>query len=150
MILFAFLPSMTIKYDDCEVAHINTFESIEFMVDSFYSLTEVELKKSELFDDLYQLSKDISKFENKDYSDLSKSELEKLNEYIHLTLKFTLRSELAKPTVDIILNGIFSILYLAFILAFIIVALFNFLGIFIDKFKKTKFATYIFLTIIPG
>ena len=55
MILFAFLPSMTIKYDDCEVAHINTFESIEFMVDSFYSLTEVELKKSELFDDLYQL-----------------------------------------------------------------------------------------------
>lgn len=150
MILFAFLPSMTIKYDDCEVAHINTFESIEFMVDSFYSLTEVELKKSELFDDLYQLSKDISKFENKDYSDLSKSELEKLNEYIHLTLKFTLRSELAKPTIDIILNGIFSILYLAFILAFNIVALFNFLGIFIDKFKKTKFATYIFLTIIPG
>ena len=149
MIIFAFFPNMTMTYDECDVGHVNSFEAIGFMFDSFYSLSESELESSKLYKDFLEAQQDLSRIDVEDMDDLTYSEKKVLNNFIHLTFKIALRSEIANPTIDLILSGVFSILYLAFVLSFFIIALLNFLGIFIEKFKKMSLTTTIFLTIIP-
>lgn len=149
MMVFAFLPNVTMTYDDCDVAHVSTVEAIGFMFDSFYSLTDKEIESSDLYKDFLKVQKDVARIDVNDLDDLTTSQKKSLNKFIHLTLKIALRSELANPTIDLILCGVFSILYLAFVLSFFIIALLNFLGIFVEKLKKMRSGTNVYLTIIP-
>ena len=114
MMAFAFLPNVTMTYDDCDVAHVSTVDAIGFMFDSFYSLTEEELEASDLYKDFLKAQKDLAKINVDDLDDLTNSQKNTLHKFIHLTLRVALRSELANPTIDLILCGVFSILYLAF------------------------------------
>jgi hypothetical protein len=121
MMVFAFLPNVTMTYDDCDVAHVSTVDAIGFMFDSFYSLTDKEIESSDLYKDFLKVQKDVARIDVNDLDDLTTSQKKSLNKFIHLTLKIALRSELANPTIDLILCGVFSILYLAFVLSFFII-----------------------------
>ena len=74
MIIFAFFPNMTMTYDECDVGHVNSFEAIGFMFDSFYSLSESELESSKLYKDFLEAQQDLSRIDVEDMDDLTYSE----------------------------------------------------------------------------
>lgn len=154
LIVFAFLPTTSLVYEDSSILNVNAIDSITFMFDSFESLTEEELKETELYEQLEEtveeLGKELSNIEIEDYDDLSRKEKEKFKEFVYYTLRLTLQSEDAVASVDIIISGVLSIIYLVFVLGFFIISLLNFIGIFINRLSKLKTVTLVLLALIPG
>ena len=149
LVLFTFLPNMSIKSNTVNQVGFNSYNAIEFMFDSYYSLSNEELTQSDLYKEYLEAEALYLMIPDKNGRLFNIEETFKLYNYNRLQIKCSLRREGVLPSIELILCGLFSFVYIVFLIGFMILAFFNFLGIFKEKYRKLDFISKAVLVLIP-
>ena len=138
-------------FDDADF-RLNLFQMTALFIDSFYSLSDEELQDTKIYEEFESSIEQLFKVSDKEYEDLSRKERQAIDNLIFSSLRLSLRSDLTVAAPAFYVSFICAFLYICFVLAFFVLALLSFLGVFgISKLssKKIKRALYILLSILP-
>ncbi len=137
--------------DDADFG-LNIFELTTLFFDSFYFLSDEELEESKLYEKLEGSLEELFSISAESFDDLSVKDKRAIKSVMLYTLRLSLRSERTVLDPAFYIGAICALLYVSFTVAFFVLALLSFLGVFgISRLgsKRLERALYILLTVLP-
>lgn len=137
--------------DDADFG-LNIFEITTLFFDSFYFLSDEELEESKLYEKLEDSIEGLFSISAEDLDDLSVKDKRAIKSVMLYTLRLSLRSERTVADPAFYIGAICALLYVSFTVAFFVLALLSFLGVFgISRLgsKRLERALYTLLTVLP-
>ena len=139
--IFSFLPIVSYPMEfkensdseDIVSIDISAFDCVTFLADSFCFLDEVDLKESDLYDEIKDLSKDLSDVDFSDKSSFSSEEKNLLSSLTKTTFRLALRSEDVPVRPFFIVTTVLSLLYIVFAFTLFAISLWNLIALLLGK-----------------
>ncbi len=118
--------SVNVDFEDLDLG-INTIQSIILIFDSFKDLDEDEIFKSEVYEEILDLSEELDEIDAEEASDLSMKEKRDIDRLFFLVMRLFLQSEDSTTPLCLVFSAIAGIGFILFAIALFVVSLLNLL-----------------------
>lgn len=139
LLIGSFMPISRISAEDYNLFSVDETENVDFGVttiqqvilifDSFKELEDDEIMDSKIYEKIEDLTDDLEDLDEDDLDDLSSSDRKKFDKLFFNMLRLMMQSEDVSAQNCLVVSAAFGILYIAFAIAFFVVALLNLLSI---------------------